>query len=61
MFLHLKCQVRFQDPDEAVAQGAVEPGGGADREEDDHLGPLRHPWPVHLGTKVKPATKTLFC
>merc|ERR1719239_637654 len=23
-------QVRLQDPDEAVAQGAVEPGGGAD-------------------------------
>merc|ERR1712062_780524 len=33
-------QVRFQDPDEAVAEGAVEPGGGADREEDNHFGPL---------------------
>merc|ERR1712107_171197 len=47
-------QIRLQNPDEAVAKGAVGPGGGAYREEDDHLGPLRHPGSVHLGTKVIP-------
>merc|ERR1712047_122700 len=47
-------QIRLQDPDEAVAKGTIGPGGGAYREEDDHLGPLRHPGSVHLGTKVIP-------
>ena len=44
-------QVRLEDPDEDPARQLEVGGGGPDREEGDHLGPLRDPWAMHLGPK----------
>merc|ERR1712130_1080775 len=39
-----------QEPTVYIKQLEVR-GGGPDREEGNHLGPLRDPWPMHLGPK----------
>merc|ERR1712096_257598 len=41
-------QVRLEDPHEDPAPGPEGRGGGPDREEGDHPGPLRDPGQVHL-------------